>query len=115
MVERLAGEFDASRFGVVGLYLIGSTKNATAGPASDIDLLVHFRGTEEQREALELWFEGWSLCLGEMNYLRTGERTGGLLDVHFVSDEDVAKRSSYAIKIGAVTDAARPLSLKRSG
>jgi hypothetical protein len=38
-----------------------------------------------------------------------------LLDVHFVSDEDVAKRSSYAIKIGAATDAARPLSLKRSG
>jgi len=115
MVERLAGEFDASRFGVVALYLIGSTKNATAGPASDIDLLVHFRGNEEQRTALQLWFEGWSLCLDEMNYLRTGQRTGGLLDVHFVSDDDVARRSSYAIKIGAVTDAARPLSLKRPG
>ncbi len=115
MVEHLADEFDASRFGVAALYLIGSTKNATAGPASDIDLLVHFRGTEEQREALNLWLEGWSLCLDEMNYLRTGQRTGGLLDVHFVSDEDVANRSSYAVKIGAVTDAARPLSLKRSG
>ena len=27
-------------------YVFGSTKNATAGPASDIDLLVHFRGDD---------------------------------------------------------------------
>lgn len=32
-----------------------------------------------------------------------------LLDIHFVTDEDIAKHNSYAIKIGAVTDAARPL------
>jgi hypothetical protein len=28
-----------------------------------------------------------------------------------VSDEDVSRRSSYAVKIGAVTDPARPLPL----
>jgi hypothetical protein len=31
------------------------------------------------------------------------------LDVHFVSDEDIAGKSSFAAKIGAVTDAARQL------
>jgi hypothetical protein len=111
MAERLAADVDPARFGVEGLYVFGSTKNATAGPASDIDLIVHFRGDARMREALEVWLEGWSLCLAEMNYLRTGYRSEGLLDLHVITDEDIAKRTSYAAKIGAVTDAARPLPL----
>ena len=90
-----------------------STKNATAGPRSDVDILVHFEGTKKQREELMLWLEGWSLCLDEMNYLRTGHRTGGLLDVHVVTDKDIADKNSYALKIGAVTDAARPLPMMK--
>ncbi len=109
MAERVAAEIDPDRFGVQGLYLIGSVKNATAGPASDIDILVHFRGTSEQRAALELWLDGWSLCLSEMNYLRTGYKTASLLDAHIVTDEDIASRTSFAVKIDAVTDAARQL------
>jgi hypothetical protein len=50
-----------------------------------------------------------------MNELRTGYQTEGLLDVHYVTDEDVANGSSFAAKIGAVTDAARPLALAPSG
>ena len=46
--------------------------------------------SDEQRRALELWLEGWSLCLAEMNFLRTGYRSQGLLDVHFVTDDDIA-------------------------
>ncbi|MBU1948962.1 MAG: nucleotidyltransferase domain-containing protein, partial [Candidatus Eisenbacteria bacterium] len=72
MAEKIAAELDAERFGVQAIYVFGSTKNATAGPGSDIDLLVHFRGTEKQNDDLMNWFEGWSLCLSEMNYLRTG-------------------------------------------
>jgi pyruvate,water dikinase len=56
-----------------------------------------------------VWLEGWSLCLDEINYLKTGYRSRGLLDVHLVCDEDIARRTSYAAKIGAVTDAARAL------
>ncbi len=112
MAERIAAALDADRFGVAAMYVIGSTKNANAGPASDIDLLVHFRGDDAQRRALGVWLEGWSQCLDEVNYLRTGYRSGGLLDVHFVSDDDLASRTSYAVKIGAVTDAAHELQLK---
>jgi predicted nucleotidyltransferase len=115
MAEQIASELDPDRFGVAGLYVFGSTKNAAAGLKSDIDILVHFRGTERQREELTLWLEGWSLCLDEMNYLRTGYRTGGLLDVHIVTDEDIANKSSYAVKIGAVTDAAKPLQMRKRG
>jgi hypothetical protein len=113
MAAHLASHLDGDYFGVKGFYLFGSTKNATAGPASDIDILIHFVGNEEQQKLLNIWLEGWSLCLGEMNFLRTGYKTEDLLDVHIVTDEDIANKDSYASKIGAVTDAARPLPLKK--
>jgi pyruvate,water dikinase len=112
MAECIAAQLDSERFGVSALYVFGSAKNASAGPCSDIDLLVHFRGNERQRAELVLWFEGWSLCLDEVNFLRTGSRTGGILDVHLITDEDVAQKSSFAARIGAATDAARPLPLR---
>jgi hypothetical protein len=112
MAERIAADLDPDRYGVVAMYIFGSVKNGTSGPGSDIDLLVHVRDTEEQRGSLSTWFEGWSLCLDEMNYLRTGYRSGGLLDVHYVTDEDIANKTSYAAKIGAVTDAARELPIR---
>ena len=111
MAERVAASLDAERFGVKAMYVIGSAKNATSGPASDLDIVVHFGGTETQREQLTLWLDGWSRSLAEINYLRTGYRTDGLLDVHFVSDEQIENKSSFGAKIGAVTDAARPLEL----
>jgi len=114
MAESVAARLDSERFGVKALYLFGSTKNATSGPASDIDLLVHFAGTRKQRRDLEQWFEGWSLSLSEINYYRTGYRTDGLLDIHIITDEDIARRTSYAVKIDAVTDAARELPLGKA-
>lgn len=113
MAEHIADQLDPERFAVKGLYVFGSTKNATASSASDIDLLVHFTGNDAQRRDLLNWLEGWSLALSEMNYLRTGYKTEGLLDVHIVTDEDIARRTSFAVKIDAITDAARPLPLRR--
>ena len=111
MAESIASLLDAERFGVKGFYIFGSTKNATAGPASDIDILIHFIGNEKQLSELNIWLEGWSISLDEVNYLQTGYRTGGLLDIHIITDEDIAKHNSYAIKIGAITDAAKTLTI----
>ena len=108
-IEKLASKIDPERFGVVGFYVFGSTKNATARAESDIDVLIHFRGTDTQKEELKLWLEGWSLSLAQINFVRTGHKTTGLLDVHIITDEDIKTRNSFAIKIGAITDAARPL------
>jgi hypothetical protein len=94
MAERLAASLDAH-----------------AGPASDIDLLVHVRADDAQRRQLEAWLDGWSRSLAETNYLRTGHELPGLLDVHFITDDDIARRTSFAAKIGAVTDPARELQL----
>ena len=111
MAERIAREVDHERLRVAGMYLFGSVQNGISGPASDIDLLVHFQGDQAQREELLNWLDGWSKCLDEMNFLKTGYRTGGLLDVHLITDRDIEKRTSYAIKIGSVTDPAHPLPL----
>jgi len=110
MAERIAAELDPIRFGVKAFYVIGSAKNATSGPASDIDLLIHVEDDQPKQVALRDWLEGWSLCLEEMNYLKTGYRTGaGMLDVHLITDEDIERKTSFAVKISAVTDAARAL------
>jgi len=111
MAEKIADTIDVNRFGVKNMYIFGSTKNATTGPASDIDLIIHDHGDVRQRRMLSTWLDGWSLSLAEINYLRTGYKSDGLLDVHYVTDEDIEKKTSYAVKIGAVTDAARPLSM----
>jgi hypothetical protein len=111
MAEQIAAATDPERFGVAAMYVIGSTKNASAGPASDIDLLIHHRGSASQRAELEVWLQGWSLALGQVNYLRTGYRNPELLDIHIVNDDDIERKSSFAAKIGAVTDAALELPL----
>ena len=108
-VEGLASKIDSERFGVKGFYLFGSTKNATARPNSDINIIIHFDGNETQLNDLNTWLDGWSLSLSQMNYLRTGYKTNGMLDIHIITDEDIKNKTSYAVKIGAVTDAARPL------
>ncbi len=114
MATHIASQTDPDRFGVKGFYVIGSTKNANAGPASDIDLLLHVRGTEQQQKELETWLEEWSLRLDDINYRKTGYKTGGLLDVHIVTDDDIAQKTSFAVKIGAVTDAARELPMMKT-
>jgi hypothetical protein len=114
MAEQIAGQIDPEQSGVAGIYLFGSTMNGTAGPASSIDILIHFKGSNAQRETLVKWLEGWSLCLDEMNYLRTGYRSRGLLDFHIVTDEDIENKTSYAVKINAVTNAASPLKMKKA-
>jgi len=111
MAERLASRLDPERFGVKAMWVFGGTKNGTAGPGSDIDLLVHFDGSEEQRKGLLLWLEGWSISLAEMNYVRTGYRSDGLLDARLISDRDIKNRTGYSVKIASVTDPAHPLPL----
>jgi len=115
MAERIAVRMDPDRFGVKAVYLFGSTKNATAGPLSDIDLIVHTEGSKKQLQELQVWLEAWDLALCEMNFLRTGRESKTILDAHFITDQDLEKGTSYAAKIGAVTDAARKLQLGPPG
>lgn len=111
MAKAIARRVDTKTMGVKAMYIFGSTKNANAGPCSDIDLLIHVTGEKAKLERLQKWLAGWSECIDEMNYLRTGYRNCVLLDVHTITDEDIRNKDSYAMKIGAITDAARELPL----
>jgi len=112
MSEKIAEHLDMEKYGVKGIYLIGSTKTAEAGPASDIDLLIHIGDDCENIAELSAWLEGWSFCLSEVNFSKTGYRTCGLIDVHYVTDEDIMNRTSYAVMIGSTENRARPLRVK---
>lgn len=97
-------------FGVKAVYVIGSVKNAGSGPGSDLDLIIHFAGNNQQKQRLLDYTEGWSLCLAELNRQATGiESPAGLIDLHIVTDSDISAGNSFAIKIGAHTDPARKI------
>ncbi len=110
LAKKIAEKTDMDKFGIKAIYLIGSSKNATAGPASDMDFLVHFDGDGQKKELIKCWFDGWSHCLAEMNFLKTGYMVKeGLVDLHLLTDEDIEKKTSYAVLINSVNDRARPL------
>lgn len=112
MVKRLAEKMDFDYFGVQGIYLIGSTKNANAGPGSDIDLLIHFNGDEKQHCQLQSWINGWSYGLDEINYMKTGYYTDGIIDLHIVTDEDIKNKTSNAVMLESKDNAAHAIKVK---
>lgn len=108
--EKIAEKMDMEKFGVEAIYVIGSTKTGKAGPGSDIDLLIHIRGTECQENELKAWLDGWGLGLAEMNYLKTGYVTiGSLIDYHIITDLDISNKNSFASMIGSTENSARLL------
>jgi hypothetical protein len=110
MAEKIAAEVDAEKFGIKAFYIIGSTKNATAGPASDIDLLIHCANELPYKNELLAWLNGWSLCLSEMNYEKTGYYVNeGLIDTHIITDDDIQEKSSFASMINSAYNSARSL------
>ena len=114
VAERIAAEVDAEKFGVKGMWLVGSSKEGKADPTSDLDLVVHAEDDPVKREGLRTWLEGWSLGLGQANALRTGAKARGLLDVHYISDSDFSRGTSWAAKVKAANGPARPLAIARS-
>jgi pyruvate,water dikinase len=112
-VEEIAEKLDAEAYGVEAMYLIGSTKTGEAGPASDIDLIVHFKGTDEQREMLLSWFRKQGKKIDQENKERTGIETGDLLDIHLITDTDIRKRTSWASHITSPYMTVKKVPLKR--
>jgi nucleotidyltransferase-like protein len=113
MSQKIADKMDFEKFAVKGVYICGSTKNADAGPASDIDLIIHANGNEQQNAELKSWIEGWGMALTELNYSKTGyEIPEGLIDLHIVSDQDIENKTSFGCMIGSLYNSARPLRLK---
>ncbi len=112
MVDALAESIDAKRFGVKGLYLFGTVFNETAGPNSDIDILIRFDGTNRQRDDLELWLEGWNLCLSQINYNKSGYKLDRIIDAYIMTDDLINDQQYYKDMIDISKKAAKQLELK---
>jgi predicted nucleotidyltransferase len=108
--EKITALLDFDRFGIKAVYLAGSTKNGNAGPGSDIDLIVHFKGNAGQQKELMAWMEGWGLALAELNFIKTGYISrGSMIDCHIITDEDIRNKNSYAALIDSAVNSARLL------
>lgn len=104
MAKQISDSLDMEKFGVKGVYLFGSTNAGHSSIGSDIDLLLHIDGDEDQRRLLSNWLDGWSQALAKINFLHTGYDAGSLLDVHLVTDQDIENKDSYAVKITSTID-----------
>lgn len=111
-VNEIAENLDPETYGIKALYLIGSTKTGKAGPASDIDLIVHFNGSEEQKELLLNWFEKQNKKLAYENKDRTGVETDDILDIHLITDKDIKNKTSWATHITSPYMSVRKIELK---
>ena len=112
MAEQIAESMDMERYGVKGIYLFGSTNTGATGMGSDIDLIIHSESNNTELPPLQMWLDGWSRALARINFLQTGHDTAHLLDIHIVTDEDIAAGNSFAIKINSTIDPATPLRLR---
>ncbi|MEF8834539.1 MAG: PEP/pyruvate-binding domain-containing protein [Candidatus Thermoplasmatota archaeon] len=112
-VKQMARELDPEVYDVEALYVVGSTKEATAGPESDIDIIVHFDGDEEQKEKLDNWFQRWDQRLIQENEQRIGKRLDSILDVHYITAEDIEEESSWASHITSRYKSARKIPVGR--
>ncbi|MFO8236103.1 MAG: hypothetical protein R6U04_11950 [Bacteroidales bacterium] len=115
MAQYIADVTDFEYYGVEALYIIGSVKDATAGPKSDLDLLVHFEGSEEKKKLFKAYMKGWGLCLAKLNAEKTGIRIKeGLIDLHFVTSSEIKnKTNSFAVMVTSYNNSARLLKKKK--
>ncbi|GAB4292531.1 MAG: hypothetical protein Kow0068_17780 [Marinilabiliales bacterium] len=115
VLKSIVDKTDFKNLGIYGIYVIGSTKNQNAGPASDIDIIIHYTGNEDDKEKILLWFNAWSLSLNEWNYNRTGHYSEqGLLDIHLITDNDINNKTSYAVMLVSKENSAKPLKVLKS-
>lgn len=110
--EEIADALDAELYGVKAMYIIGSSKNATARASSDLDLVIHVNDNQEKIESLLRWLNDWDARLTAENLVRTGVDTSTILDIHLVTDEDIRNKTSWAVHINNPYDPARVIRLK---
>jgi len=112
-VQEISEKLDPELYGIVAMYLIGSTKTGEAGPGSDIDILIHIKGNEEQKEKLLDYLKKLGKKLAEENKQRTGIETKDLLDVHIITEEDIKNRTAWATHITSPYMSVKKIELKK--
>lgn len=102
--QKIAEEMDMQKYGVKAIYLFGSVESGNAGLCSDIDLIIRLSGKREPECSLLLWLEKWNEELCKLCEQYTSFKVAYMLDVHYVNDTDMDRKTSYATKITSVRE-----------
>jgi len=97
--RKMAEGLPLANLKVTGLYLIGSVRERTAGPESDIDLVVHVN-SQTSIASINAYFFGWEHAL--LAFPPNGITLKRLIDVHVLTDNDLEKNLSFASMISGV-------------
>ena len=68
-------------------------------------MIVVTAGDAGQKRELEIWLEGWSLCLAEVSFQLYGLPSTGLLDVRFMDPEQAKTEIPSFITAGKTLQA----------
>jgi predicted nucleotidyltransferase len=110
LAQLLAYTTNLEYYGIDEIYIIGSTKEANAQLSSDLDLVVHWNGEQDQKQEMLAWFEHWESMLHALYTEQFGHRIPArFLDYHIVTEEDRRRQTSYAVMIDSPRNLARLL------
>jgi hypothetical protein len=93
MAELISEKFPYKKYQSKAMYLTGNTLTNNAGPKHDIDFILHFNGTAEQKKCVLSWFEGWNDALVEQNRELFGYKVEKMIDLQFISDKDIHNKN----------------------
>ena len=102
MAQKLANAIKRPYFGIHCIYLIGSTNTMSATEGSDIDILIHITKDKPHFSELAEWFIKWNQILSTINIINTGLDATYLLDIHYITDEDIINKTSYVSLITSI-------------
>lgn len=109
LAERLARRCREQKWNVKAVYFIETAEDDAAVLNRPIRLALHFAGNARQRKELEAWLQGWSASLAEVNYLRTGLTTEGMLDCQLITDDRPLNENDVAAFLKVPSGAVRSL------
>ncbi len=109
ILEKIMKWINPDLLGIIAIYIIGSTKNHTAAEKSDIDLIIYHNGKPENKSKISAWFSGWESSIFEYEPIFNNITDKKLFDLHFITDEDIKNKTSYAVMIGSHRNSAKLL------
>ena len=62
-------------------------------------------GNDQQQRELQVWLEGWSLCLAEISFQLHGVPSQGLLDVKYLDPEEAKREIPSFSRVGKTLQA----------
>lgn len=107
IIKKMCKSIDLKEYGILAIYLIGSTKNQNAAAKSDIDLIIHFDGSLQSELKINSWFSAYNDFIYNFINEINNEGIKEIFDIHLISDQDIERKTSYATMISSLENSAK--------